>query len=279
MLRRPCQTLRANQRAFAITRQHDIARIAIELMPERITNPHSFSRCIPAFRDAGGAVLRHAVRHDRHPPAVFHGLVEGGRDRCVLDRADHGRPPGDPVYGATAGDRPCGTASGLARGHHRDRLCHRPGLFHPGHPASAGAGVPDLRPDLLPVDAHGTADGCLCVAGRETLRPQLRTVAAVGLGRLRPRRAGLRGAVRPHRRPEPDLDHCRLGRAGRAGQPRAAAAGRHPDGPPGHRQRERAAARRRLYRDHRGVGADPGQPCRLLHFRVDCLATSGISTG
>src|SRR5437660_7187363 len=32
MLHRPCQTLRANQRAFAITKQHDIARIAIELM-------------------------------------------------------------------------------------------------------------------------------------------------------------------------------------------------------------------------------------------------------
>ena len=49
-----------------------------------------------------------------------------------------------------------------------------------------------------------------------------------------------------------------------------------PDRPPGHRQRERVAARRRLYRDYRGLGADPGQPCRLLHFRVDCLATSRI---
>ena len=190
--------------------------------------------------------------------------------------SDHGRSPGDPVYGAAAGDGLCGTASGLARRHHRDRLCHRPGLFHPGHPASAGAGVPDLRADLLPVDADGAADGCLCVARGEALRPQLRTVAAVGLGRLRPRRAGLRGAVGPHRRPKPDLGHRRLGRDRGAGQPRAAAAGRHPDRPPGHRQRERVAARRRLYRDYRGVGADPGQPCRLLHFRVDCLATSRV---
>ena len=238
--------------------------------------PISFSRCIPAFRDAGGAVLRHAVRHDRHPPAVFHGLVESGRDRCVLDRADHGRSPGDPVYGASAGDRPCGTAPGPARRHHRDRLCHRPGLFRPGHPAFAGAGVPDLRPDLLPVDADGAADGCLCVAGREALWPQLRTVAAVGLGRLRARRAGLRGAVRPHRRPKSDLDHRRLRRDRGAGQPRAAAAGRHQDGPPGHRRRQRVAARRRLYRCYRGVGADPGQPCRLLHFRVDRLATGRV---
>ena len=90
--------------------------------------------------------------------------------------------------------------------------------------------------DLLPVDADGAADGRLCVARREALWPQLRTVAAVGLGRLRPRRAGLRDAVRPHRRPKPDLDHRRLRRARGAGQPRAAAAGRHQDGPPGHRQ-------------------------------------------
>ena len=203
-------------------------------------------------------------------------MVEGGRDRCVLDRADHGRSPGDPIYGATAGDGPCGTAPGLARRHHRDRLCHRRGLFHPGHPASAGAGVPDLRPDLLPVDAHGATDGCLCVAGGEALWPQLRTVAAVGIGRLRPRGAGLRGAVRSHRRPTSDLDHCRLGCDRGAGQPRAAAAGRQQDGPPGHRWRERVAARRRLYRCYRSVSADPGQPCRLLHFRVNCLATSGI---
>ena len=40
--------------------------------------------------------------------------------------------------------------------------------------------------------------------------------------------------------------------------------------------RERAAARRRLSRCHRGVGADPGQPCRLLHFRVDRLAAGGV---
>ena len=115
--------------------------------------------------------------------------------------------------------------------------------------------------------------------GREALWPQLRTVAAVGLGRLRARRAGLRGAVRPHRRPKSDLDHRRLRRDRGAGQPRAAAAGRHQDGPPGHRRRQRVAARRRLYRCYRGVGADPGQPCRLLHFRVDCLATGRVTTG
>ena len=217
------------------------------------------------------------VRNDRHPSAVFHGLVEGGRDRCVLDRPDHGRAVGDPVYGAAAGDRrlrngarPCAaaiivTAFATALGFFILGTQHLPVLVFLIYAA-----------DLLPVDADGAADGCLCVARREALWPQLRTVAAVGLGRLRPRRAGLRDAVRPHRRQKPDLDHRRLRRARRAGQPRAAAAGRHQDGPPGHRRGERAAARRRLSRRHRGVGADPGQPCRLLHLCVDHLAASGV---
>ena len=65
---------------------------------------------------------------------------------------------------------------------------------------------------------------------------------------------------------------------GRAGQPRAAAAGRHKDGPPGHRRCRHVAARRRLHRRHRGVGADPGQPCRLLHFCVDRLAAGRDTT-
>ena len=54
--------------------------------------------------------------------------------------------------------------------------------------------------DRLRVDADGAADGRLCVAGRGALRPQLRAAAAVGLGGLRRRRAGLRAAGRRHRR-------------------------------------------------------------------------------
>ena len=75
------------------------------------------------------------------------------------------------------------------------------------------------------VDADGAADGRLCAARRGALWPELRAVAAVGLGGLRGRRAGLRTAGRYHRRQAPDLGH-RIGRsARRLCQPRAAAAG------------------------------------------------------
>ena len=37
-----------------------------------------------------------------------------------------------------------------------------------------------------------------------------------------------------------------------------------------------AAARSRLSRHHPGLGADPGQPCGLLHVRLDHLAGAGL---
>ena len=53
-------------------------------------------------------------------------------------------------------------------------------------------GVPRLCRDRLRVDADGAADRCLCAARRGALRPELRAAAAMGLGGLRRRRAGLR---------------------------------------------------------------------------------------
>ena len=67
------------------------------------------------------------------------------------------------------------------------------------------------------------------------------------------------------------------GRARRARQPRAAAAG-----PSESRLRppcsgaSALAARSRLSRHHRRVGADPGQPRRLLHLRLHHLAGAGF---
>ena len=61
----------------------------------------------------------------------------------------------------------------------------------------------------------------------------------------------------------PSRRHC---------QPRAAAARPSQGRAGGGQGRERAAARSRLSRHHRRVGADPGQPRRLLHLCLDQLA-------
>ena len=44
-------------------------------------------------------------------------------------------------------------------------------------------------------------------------------------------------------------------------------------------RRQRAAARSRLSRHHRHLGADPGQPRRLLHLCLHRLAASRVSAG
>ena len=78
--------------------------------------------------------------------------------------------------------------------------------------------------DLLPVDANRALDGCLCLAGCGALRPELRAVAALGLGRLRRGSIGVRATGRCDRAKTPDLGHRRDGRAERLCQSRSAAA-------------------------------------------------------
>ena len=67
-------------------------------------------------------------------------------------------------------------------------------------------------------------------------------------------------------------------RIGALAQPRAAAAGRIPGSPqPGSAwRRPRLLRDRRLSRCYRGIGADPGQPRRLLYLRFDRLAASRL---
>ena len=88
------------------------------------------------------------------------------------------------------------------------------------------------------------ADRRLCAARRGALRAELRAAAAVGLGGLRGRRAGLRAAGRSHRRRTADLGDRVGGGARRARQPRAAAAGQSEN-----QRRPRRTAPRALLRD------------------------------
>ena len=192
-----------------------------------------------------------------------------------MDRYYYGRPGGDAVHGAAVHHRPCRTAPGAARRPDRGGLCHRARACADRHPAPAARGIPDLRRHLLPVDVDDAADRRLCAARRGALRAELRAAAAVGLGGLRGRRAGLRAAGRRHRRQTPDLGDRVGGGARRARQPRAAAAGQSKTGGGVDARHHGAAARSRLSRHHRRVGADPGQPRRLLRLRVDRLAAVG----
>ena len=91
------------------------------------------------------------------------------------------------------------------------------------------------------------------------------------------RRAGLRGAVRSSSPPRNLIWII----AGSAALGALASLGLQPlddtrAARRGHRGGRRAAARRRLSRHHRGLGADPGQPCRLLHLRLDRLAAGRV---
>ena len=165
-------------------------------------------------------------------------------------------------------------SEGGAWRHHGHGLRHR---NRPRRDRLAAAGARDLRHlcrHLLPVDADDAAHRCLCVARRATLRPQLGAAAAVGIGGVCGRCAGLRIAGRFHCRKTPDLGHRGGRRQRRADQPRPAAAGstgaRH-----GNARRQPAAARQRLSRHHRNLGADSGEPRRLLHLRFHRLAASG----
>ena len=195
-----------------------------------------------------------------------------------MDRDHHGGPVRHPIHDSARRDRPLRTASIGARRDDRHRLCDRARIRCRRHPAPAAAGTPRLRRHRLRVDADGAADGRLCLARRGAVRPRLRAAAAVGLGGLHRRRIGMRAAGRFHRGPAPDLGHCRGGRARRCRQPRTSAARPSEDDPGGGRglrrlaartrfaTRTRFAARTRLSRHHPGVGADPGQPRRLLQF-------------
>ena len=200
-----------------------------------------------------------------------------------MDRDHHGGPFRHPIHCPACGDRPLRTASIVARCDDRHRLCDRARIRCRRHPAPAAAGIPRLRRHRLRVDADGAADGRLCLARRGAVRPRLRAAAVVGLGGLHRRRIGLRAAGRFHRGPAPDLGHCRGGRARRRRQPRTSAAGPSEDGSGGGRRgcvaartrfatRTRFAARTRLSRHHPGVGADPGQPRRLLRLCLHHLA-------
>ena len=194
-------------------------------MPSESQIPIASQGRIEAIRDAAGAVLRRDLRHHGHPSAVFHAVAEVGRHRRVLDR-DHLRGPGgDAVYGASVRDRGWREALFAAHDPDRDRDRDRARLCRDRHAIFAAGGAARLCRDLLPVDPDGAADGRLCARRRGALWPELRTVAAVGLGGLRGRRAGLRPAGRYRRDPAPDLGHCVGGRARRRCEPRAAAAG------------------------------------------------------
>ena len=125
-------------------------------------------------------------------------------------------PAGDAVHGAAVRDRRSPKDARRCAALIVTAFATALGLFHARHPASAGAGVSRPTPStcclwtpMVPLtDAYA-------LRRRGALWPQLRTVAAVGLGGLRGRRAGLRAAGRPHRRPKPDLGH-------RVGRPRSA---------------------------------------------------------
>ena len=98
-----------------------------------------------------------------------------------------------------------------ARGADRDRAGDRARLCRDRHPASAARRASRLCRHLLAVDADDAADGRLCAPRRGALRPELRAVAAVGLGGLRGGGTGLRHAGRHRRGQAPDLGHRGLG--------------------------------------------------------------------
>ena len=100
-------------------------------------------------------------------------------------------------------------------------------------------------------------------------------LAAVGLGGLRGRRAGLRAAGR-HRRGQHLIWVIVGGGARRRCQPRAAAARPAKATCGAVAWRQRLAARSRLSRHHRGRRPDPGQPRRLLHLCLHHLAGVGL---
>ena len=125
ILRRPLSNSSRKSSRIAITIIMISSQIAIELMPSESQIPIASQADREAIRGAAGAVLRHAVRADRHPSAVFSGLAEGGRHRRVLDRDHHGGSFGDAVHDPAVRDRPCRKASVAARGHDRHRFCNR----------------------------------------------------------------------------------------------------------------------------------------------------------
>ena len=88
-------------------------------------------------------------------------------------------------------------------------LCDRARLCVGRRSARAVAGLSCLCRDLRVLDADAAAHGCLCAARRAALWPRLRTAAAVGIGGVRGRRAGLRAAGRTSSRRAADLGHRR----------------------------------------------------------------------
>jgi hypothetical protein len=190
----------------------------------------------------------------------------------MVDRNHHGSSCRDAVHGSAVGDRPCRKARVTARRHDRHGLCDRARVFGGRNPASAAPGIRSLRRHGVYVDADGAADGRLCVERRGALRPELRAAAVVGLGGVRRRSAGRRAVGRYHRGTAPDLGHCCHSGARRRRQPRPSAPGRPKDRSGDAARRERLAAQARLSRRHCRGSADPGQPCRLLHFRFHHLA-------
>ena len=189
----------------------------------------------------------------------------------MVDRGHRRRALADAVHDSSLRDQRCGKVL-AARGADRDRAGDRARLCRDRHPASAACRASRLCRHLLAVDADDAADGRLCAPRRGALRPELRTVAAVGLGGLRGGGTGLRDAGRHRRGQAPDLGHRGLGASRRHCQPRAAAARPSQGRTSGGQGRERAAARSRFSRHHRRVGPDPGQPRRLLHLCLDQLA-------
>ncbi len=204
-------------------------------------------------------------------------MAEGSRHRRLVDRHYFGGAFADAVYGSAVRDQRRRKALFAARGPDRYRICDCARLCPDRHPIFAARGPARLCRNLLAVDADGAADGRLCAPRRGALWPEIRAVAAMGLGRLRGGRARLRLAGRYHRGQAADLGH-RIGCSPRrVCQPRAAAAGPAQAGRGRGAGREPFAARSRFPRHHPRRRPDPGQPRRLLHFCLHHLA--GVGSG
>src|SRR5258705_3960848 len=175
---------------------------------------------------------------------------------------------GDALHHSALCDRSRRKTPRAPRRYRGNGLCDGARVFHSRHPASAGAGISRLRGHLLPVDADGAADRCLCLARRGAPWPQLWTVAAGGLGGVRGRRAGMRAAGRCHRRPKPDLGHRIGGNAWRLRRPWPSAAGHAKIACEYTPWGRRLAARPRFSRHHRDVGPHSRQPAYYIFASI-----------
>ena len=215
----------AQMLARCVNDHHDIERIAIELMPSESQIPIASQATSRRF--ATRLALFYGTLFGlvgTHLPFFPVWLKAVGIDASWIGIIT--AVPAVTRFTALPFDhRPCRTAPGAARRPDRGGVCDRARAGAGRNPAPAARGIPHLRRHVLPVDVDDAADRRLCAARRGALRAELRAAAAVGLGGLRGRRAGLRAAGRPHRRRAADLGDRVGGGARRARQPRAAAAG------------------------------------------------------